>query len=80
MRMTKEQRAEKKAKNLESAARMAAAHKEASEALRNNQCPMCKQGVRTNSSLAGWVQCDGFGAEGFRKAGSKQCSWQGFWR
>lgn len=80
MRMTKEQRAEKKVRALEAAAHIAKAHKEASDALQNNQCPMCKQGVRVNTSLAGWVQCEGFGAEGFRKDGSKKCSWQGFWR
>lgn len=35
-------------------------------------------GVRQNLALTGWVQCDGYGAEGFRKAGSKPCAWQGF--
>jgi hypothetical protein len=71
-------RAEKKAARIASNARIAAAQAEARTALAENRCPCCGQGVRTNSSLTGWVQCDGYGAEGFRKAGSTHCAWQGF--
>lgn len=59
-------------------ARVAAAQAEAQAAIAANRCPCCGQGVRRNLALTGWVQCDGYGAEGFRKAGSRNCSWQGF--
>jgi hypothetical protein len=50
-----------------------------SEALRSNKCPQCGGGVHRNLALTGWVQCDGFGTEGFRKNPSAvPCSWQGF--
>lgn len=49
------------------------------EALSSNKCPQCAGGVHRNLSLTGWVQCDGFGAEGFRKNPSATpCNWQGF--
>lgn len=67
-----------KAEREASKARMAAARAEAQQALTTNTCPMCGQGVHRNLALTGWVQCDGFGAEGFRKEGSKPCNWQGF--
>jgi hypothetical protein len=41
-------------------------------------CPDCGQGLHRNLALAGWWQCDGFGAEGFRKAGAKPCAFQTF--
>lgn len=71
-------RAEKKAARKASQERMAAARAEAVTALQKNCCPSCGQTVRVNLALTGWVQCDGFGAEGFRKAGTKPCAWQGF--
>lgn len=42
------------------------------------KCPICGQELRRNLSLTGWWQCVGFGAEGFRSAGSTQCSFQMF--
>ena len=61
-----------------SQARMDAASRETKAAWDANTCPDCGQGLRRNLALTGWVQCDGFGAEGFRKAGSTPCNWQGF--
>ena len=58
--------------------RMAAARAEAHAALDANTCPRCAQQVRRNLALTGWVQCSGFGADGFRAQGSTPCSWQGF--
>lgn len=80
MAMTKtEQRIAKKAQELARTARIAAGHMEAQAALASGKCPTCGAGVRRNLSLTGWVQCDQFGAEGFRKDSSKpSCSWQGF--
>jgi hypothetical protein len=39
-------------------------------------CPCCGQKIVRNLSITGWFQCAGYGAEGFRAAGSKPCSWQ----
>lgn len=42
-------------------------------------CPMCGDGLRRNSSIAGWFQCEQSGAVGFRKDPTQPaCSWQGF--
>lgn len=42
-------------------------------------CPLCGSGLRRNSALDGWWQCEQFGSDGFRKDNSKpSCSWQGF--
>lgn len=73
MRETRQQREAREA-------RIAARHAEASEALASNTCPGCGQGVHVNLALAGWVQCDGFGADGFRKNDATPCAgaWQGF--
>lgn len=71
-------RAEKKAARDASNARIAAAQSEARAALHAGKCPTCGQGVHLNSSMTGWVQCDGYGAIGFRKAGAVSCGWQGF--
>ena len=59
-------------------ARMAMVYAEVKQALADNRCPRCAQAVRRNLALTGWVQCSGFGADGFRAAGSTPCSWQGF--
>lgn len=59
--------------------RIARAQAEAGAALAANKCPQCGGGVRRNLALTGWVQCEQFGAVGFRKDASKPaCSWQGF--
>lgn len=45
------------------------------------RCPVCGQGIHRNIALTGWWQCDGYGAEGFRKAGAIHgCDWQTFTR
>lgn len=59
-------------------AKQARLHAEARAIVAIGHCPECGQGLRRNRSLTGWWQCDGYGAEGFRKAGSKPCSFQTF--
>lgn len=45
----------------------------------SGKCPYCGAGLRHNLSIAGWIQCEQFGADGFRKDDSKpSCDWQGF--
>lgn len=62
-------------------ARMAQARAETLAGLQANLCPQCGAGVHHNLALTGWMQCDRFGSEGFRKDPTgAQCSWQGFWR
>jgi hypothetical protein len=56
----------------------AARHAIAGHALAVNHCPECGQGVHRNLALTGWVQCDGYGADGFRRNGARPCGWQGF--
>ena len=63
----------------DSTLRMREQQRIAGEALRTNVCPSCGGGVHRNLALTGWVQCDGFGADGFRKnPNATPCSWQGF--
>lgn len=63
----------------DSTLRMRALNVQAHSALRLNLCPECGQHVHRNLSLTGWVQCDGFGADGFRKdPNAKPCNWQDF--
>ena len=76
--MTKEERAAKKAAREASKARIAQAQAETRAVVESGACPICAQGLRRNLSLTGWWQCEGYGAPGFRKAGSKECGWQGF--
>jgi len=77
--MTKTERAEKKAANAASLARMNAAKEEARRVVASGKCPTCGAGLRENLSILGWWQCEQLGAEGFRKDASKpSCSWQGF--
>lgn len=72
-------RAEGKLAGAQSALRMAEQRAEAAQALHANTCPRCGRGVRRNPSLTGWVQCEQYGAEGFRKdATQPACGWQGF--
>lgn len=59
-------------------ARMAKVYAQAKQALADNHCPSCGQAVRRNLAITGWVQCSGFGADGFRAPGSTPCDWQGF--
>ncbi len=61
--------------------RVEKAQAEARAALAANKCPCCGRGVRLNLSITGWVQCDQFGAPGFRKdRNAPGCDWQGFTR
>lgn len=79
MRMTVAGRKVKKAAEQASRARMIVHNLETRAALSSNTCPRCAGGVHRNLALTGWVQCDGFGAEGFRKnPNAKPCDWQGF--
>lgn len=79
--MTREQRAERKRLNAERNARMLTSQLEAQVALHKNCCPTCGRGVKVNLALTGWVQCEQYGNEQFRKDPTKpSCSWQGFTR
>jgi len=52
---------------------------EARKIVASGVCPQCGSGLRHNNSMAGWFQCEQFGAEGFRKDDSKpSCSFQTF--
>ena len=63
----------------EQTARIAREHFNTEVAYERGQCPMCGRGVRRNWSITGWIQCEQFGAVGFRADGSMpSCSWQGF--
>jgi len=78
--MTKGQKAaETRRRNLESKARIAAAQAEARKVWDYGVCPCCGAGLRQNLAISGWIQCDQYGAEGFRKDSTKPaCSYQGF--
>lgn len=81
MTMTKQERAEKKRLAAECEARIQVAHEVARNALMKNCCPTCGKGTVRNLALTGWVQCEQYGAQGFRKDSSAPaCSWQGFTR
>jgi len=68
-----------KLKRSKSRKRLEAAHEATRRVVETGHCPDCGAGLRRNLSLAGWVQCEQFGAEGFRKDSSKPaCEWQGF--
>jgi hypothetical protein len=58
--------------------RMARVHAEAQRIVSTGRCPQCGQPLVRNSAMAGWWQCSGYGAEGFRAAGSTPCSFQTF--
>lgn len=79
MAMTIQERRALKAERVAAQERMAARNLEARTALHSNTCPSCKGNVHRNLALTGWVQCDGFGAVGFRKnPNAMPCNWQGF--
>lgn len=66
-------------RNAESKARISAAQAATRAVVAAGKCPLCASGIRHNSALTGWVQCEQFGTEGFRKDSSKPaCGWQGF--
>lgn len=71
--------AETRARNKASKVRMDAIRAETIRIVATGTCPQCAAGIRRNSALRGWVQCDQFGSDGFRKDSTKPaCSWQGF--
>lgn len=73
--------AETRQRNAASKARIAAAQAATRAVVAAGQCPQCGAGVHLNLALTGWVQCDQYGAVGFRKDSSKPaCGWQGFTR
>jgi len=78
--MTRAQKAaETRRRNRESNERIRQAREETSRVVASGVCPYCGAGLRRNSSMAGWWQCEQFGAEGFRKDSTKpSCDWQGF--
>lgn len=71
-RMTK---AEKTAQVTKATAR----REEAIRIVSGGVCPCCGAGIRRNLSMAGWYQCQQYGAPGFRKDANKpSCGWQTF--
>lgn len=89
--MTIAERRQRAAERKASAARIAAAQATAREALTNNRCPCCGQGVKVNLALTGWVQCVGYADPSMRGQEHKEwerqsgqaivrCGWQGFTR
>lgn len=72
MRATKTSRAAHRA-------HMEALHQTARAIVATGKCPDCGAGLRRNLSLAGWWQCEQYGAVGFRKDASRPaCSFQTF--
>lgn len=52
---------------------------EAIRVVTSGVCPYCGAGLRRNLAIAGWYQCQQFGADGFRKDSTKSaCSFQCF--
>jgi hypothetical protein len=69
----------KKAEAVASAAKSAAHHAETLAIVKTGKCPTCGAGLRRNSSMTGWWQCEQLGAVGFRKDPNlPSCDWQGF--
>lgn len=47
--------------------------------VREGKCPKCGSAIRRNLSMAGWYQCEQFGAETHRKRPQDPpCGWQIF--
>jgi hypothetical protein len=60
-------------------AEQAARWAEAAAIIKSGKCPKCGAGLRRNSSMTGWWQCEQYGSDGFRKDSTKPaCSWQTF--
>lgn len=78
--MTRGQKiAETRRRNRESQERMQRAKEETRRVVASGICPICGSGLRRNSSMTGWWQCEQYGAVGFRKDSTKpDCNWQGF--
>lgn len=70
---------EKRQMRAESLRRIEAARQQAQVIVATGRCPQCGRGLRRNSSLAGWFQCEQFGAIGFRADSSlPSCDFQCF--
>lgn len=76
---TVQKRAATRAANKASTARMEAARAETARAVATGRCPKCGRTLKRNTAMAGWWQCEQFGAVGFRAdATQPSCDWQGF--
>lgn len=70
---------ETRRRNKESRGRIRKAQEETRRIVAGGICPSCGAGLRRNTSMAGWWQCEQFGAKGHRKDDNKpECNWQGF--
>jgi len=59
--------------------RFDAIHGLAREIVGSGKCPQCGSGLKRNTAIAGWYQCEQFGAEQFRKDPTKPaCNFQTF--
>lgn len=69
----------KNAERTASQTRIQAAQEETQRIVATGHCPFCGSGIRRNSSISGWWQCEQFGAPAFRaRADEEDCHWQGF--
>ena len=76
--MTRTEKAEQRARDK---ARAEYLRNVAQTAIQTNTCPQCGNGVYVNTTLAGWIQCQGYPDRPYRRAGhenDQKCSWQGF--
>lgn len=79
MRLTKDQRADRKRQREDGKRQADARHAEARAVVMTGQCPYCGAGIRRNLALPGWHQCEQYGASGFRKDSNKPaCGFQTF--
>lgn len=54
-------------------------HAEAQATVDTGRCPQCGASLKRNLSIAGWWQCEQYGAVTHRKDPNKPaCSWQAF--
>lgn len=55
------------------------AYAEADRIVAGHKCPRCGSGLRRNSALAGWWQCEQYGSGHFRaRPQDKECDFQCF--
>ena len=77
--MTTAERATRKAERAATEVRIQAKLAETRAIVATGKCPQCGSKLRRNSSLAGWYQCEQYGAPGFRaRSNEAPCNWQGF--
>ena len=78
-RLTKEERAARKAEAARHAEKMTAIRAEARRVVATGKCPQCERKLRRNMSMTGWWQCSQFGSEMFRaEPTNPPCSFQCF--